>query len=241
MPIRQASPSDIFLNLNPAVVNAQEKAVESHLKSAFEHIQAALQLLSQRKKKITGFSGQQFLFDALSIVGSVRKFLPSFISSQPDLMLYTEGDLSFEIGTKFKEVEESLTFVSTLADSGGVNTSSFDQEVQALGSRLLETVSSFVGQLSQLSEETQNNLGRLERALSEIASLTSESRLLENLRRPGIRSEIERVHDCLSSFMRSYLQEKGSELESVDRVDRVRRKREKRVTGLRLPGKRFFG
>ncbi|MBD3261629.1 MAG: hypothetical protein GF334_08120 [Candidatus Altiarchaeales archaeon] len=240
MTFRGSRISKAFLNLDPAAINARERAIEFHIRSALEHVTAALHLLSQKKKRITGFSGQQFIRDAFSILVSTRKFLPAFVESQPDLMLYTEGDLVFDLGGKFQELEEALSNISNLAGNEGIDTTPFDEEVGRIGSVLLSRVSSFLEQLTQLSEGAQDNFDRIERALSGIVSLTSESRLIENLRRPGIRSEVERARDYLSSFMRSYVREKRTELEKVARTDRVRKKRERRNFGPRLPVRRFL-
>jgi len=235
MVAKPVTPSSVFLEGSSETFNVQERAIECHIKGAMEHIRAALHLLSQKKKRVVGFTGQQFLKDAFSILQMTRRFLPSFLISQPDLMLYTEKDLIWNIGDKFKDLEASLSFLTEVTDSGGVDSEGFRLEVQRIGSELLTCVSSFLGDVSHLSEDVQHNFSQVERSLVEILLFTSESRFIENLRRPGVRSDLEKVYSCLSGFMKSYVREKRDEIENTRRTDRIRQKRgERNNSSLRL-------
>lgn len=222
--------SKVFTGIPPEALNAPEKAVEFHIHSAMEHLRAAMHLLEAKKKRISGFSGQQFLRDAFSLLQNTRKVIPSFQVSQPDILLYTEGDLVLAIGDRFDKLEDSLSRLAKISGSGAVDVESYSKMASKLGSDLMALLSTFLGDTAEVSSEVQENFYQAEKSLKDLISITSESRFIENIRRPGVHSDLVKVYACLSSFVKAYLRERSEEREMARATEQTRKRRVARAS-----------
>lgn len=217
-----------FNTINSTGLEQNEKAVEHHVESAFQHLKAAVHLLSQRRRRIFRYSSQEFLKEAFSILLRMQKNIPSYISSQPDILVYTEDDFTRNLGEKIKGIEVSLMDLSLLSKKSRSETEDFEKEAERIGSELVSCVSSYIGDLENRGIEVQTLFEQLKKDMSGIIQLAEGARLVETLRKPGFVLDISRAYDCMLGFIRSYSREKREQVEVVSRANQVRKRRQVR-------------
>jgi hypothetical protein len=220
-------------NLDREAINSREVAVEQHVGSALEHLNAAVGLMSDRRKKLANVSGKRYVEEALSSLKNMKIRMSRIFVSQPEGLVYREEDLVSEVTSEIRQIEKSINELLVFLGEDGIETTSFEEVIKREGSFFFSLIRSFV-ERQQLKREGLNcSLEALGESLQKVNLLASRAGLIENITRPGVLSELERIRGFLFSFAKQYLRRKRAEAASISRTEGVRKRRVRRkvVTG----------